>query len=77
MPIGPYADFAACVAAQKKRGKSDDSAHKICGYLEQKAKHKHMSTSEKEFEEAQKLLEQVYTDETLIVDGAILMLEKV
>lgn len=77
MPIGPYPDFAACVAAQKKRGKSDESAHKICGYLEQKAKHKHMSTSEQELGEALTLMEQVYTDETLIVDSAILMLEKV
>ena len=39
MPIGPYADFAACVAAQKKKGKSDEAAHKICGYIEKKVKH--------------------------------------
>lgn len=77
MPIGPYADFATCVAAQKRRGKSDLSARKICGSIEQKTKHKHMSASEKEFEEAQTLLEQVYTDDDLIVDGTVLMLEKV
>lgn len=34
MPIGPYADFAECVAAQKKKGHSDESAKKICGHIE-------------------------------------------
>src|SRR6266498_382253 len=38
MPIGGYPDFGTCVAAQKKKGKSDESAKKICGFLEQQAK---------------------------------------
>lgn len=47
MPIGPYPDFAACVAAQKKKGKSDEAAHKICGYIEHKVKEgKKMSSSD-------------------------------
>jgi len=36
MPLGDYPNFAACVADQKKKGKSEKSAQKICGYLEQK-----------------------------------------
>lgn len=38
MPIGPYKDFDACVSAQKRKGKSDESAKKICGAIEQRAK---------------------------------------
>lgn len=37
MPIGPYEDFGECVAAQKKKGKDDESAKKICGSLEKNA----------------------------------------
>jgi len=40
MPIGPYENFGECVAAQKKKGKSDESARKICGAMEQKMKQK-------------------------------------
>lgn len=35
MPVGPYATFGACVAAQKRKGRSDESARKICGKIEQ------------------------------------------
>lgn len=74
MPIGPYPDFAACVSAQKRRGKSDVSAHKICGYLEQRVKHKNMSTSE--FEESLTLFERLYPDDDgFAVDAAILKAE--
>lgn len=73
MPIGPYPDFAACVAAQKRRGKSDESAHKICGYLEQKAKHKNMSTDT--LEQNLTMFEVLYTDEQLVVDAALLASE--
>lgn len=38
MPIGPYKDFGACVAAQKKKGRSDESAKKICGEIEKRTK---------------------------------------
>ena len=38
MPIGPYKDFGACVAAQKKKGHSDESAKKICGEIEKRTK---------------------------------------
>jgi hypothetical protein len=70
MPIGPYPDFAACVAAQKRRGKSDEAAHKICGYIEHKVKQAHMS--EQDFEDALTTFEQVYeTDEGLVVDAVI------
>ena len=36
LPMGPYSDFAECVADQKKKGHSDESAHKICGAIKQK-----------------------------------------
>ena len=36
MPMGPYKDFAACVSAQKKKGKSDKSAKSICGSIKKK-----------------------------------------
>jgi hypothetical protein len=36
MPLGPYEDFGQCVQAQKMKGHSDESAHKICGAMEQK-----------------------------------------
>lgn len=32
--MGPYKDFAACVAAQQKKGYSKMSAQKICGAIE-------------------------------------------
>ena len=38
MPIGPYPDFATCVAAQKKKGKDDNAAKKICGFLEKQSR---------------------------------------
>jgi len=38
MPVGPYKTFAACVAAQKKKGKSETSARKICGEIEKRSK---------------------------------------
>lgn len=41
MPVGPYKTFGSCVAAQKRKGHSDESARKICGAIEQKTKKKH------------------------------------
>jgi len=38
MPVGPYKTFSSCVAAQKRKGKSEQSARKICGEIEQKTK---------------------------------------
>ncbi len=38
MPVGPYPTFDACVVAQKRQGKSDESARAICGMLEQESK---------------------------------------
>lgn len=35
MPVGPYETFGECVGAQKRKGKSDDSARRICGAMEQ------------------------------------------
>jgi hypothetical protein len=62
MPIGPYPDFAACVAAQKKRGKSDEAAHKICGYIEHQVKkaHEKKNMASTEGETARMLLSQGY-----------------
>jgi hypothetical protein len=40
MPVGSYATFGECVAAQQKKGKSKESAQKICGAMEQKTKKK-------------------------------------
>jgi SPP1 gp7 family putative phage head morphogenesis protein len=36
LPMGPYSDFADCVADQKKKGHSDESAKKICGSIKKK-----------------------------------------
>jgi HK97 family phage prohead protease len=36
MPFSGYENFAACVADQKSKGKSDESAKKICGALQAK-----------------------------------------
>lgn len=41
-----FKNFAACVAAQKKKGKSEESARKICGYLQKKAEGKELSELE-------------------------------
>mgnify|MGYP001602384429 CR=1 FL=1 len=38
MPIGPYSNFAECLADQKSKGHSKESASKICGMLEHKMK---------------------------------------
>lgn len=33
MPFASFKDFAACVVHQKDKGHSNESAHRICGYL--------------------------------------------
>ena len=38
MPIGPYKNFAACVAAQRRKGKSEEAAKKICGEIEKRSR---------------------------------------
>ena len=38
MPVGPYKTFGQCVGAQRRMGKSEDSARKICGRIEQLTK---------------------------------------
>lgn len=38
MPVGPYKTFGQCVAAQKRKGHSDESARKICGKMEADSK---------------------------------------
>jgi len=40
MPVGPYKTFAACVAAQRRKGRSETSARKICGAIEKKSRKK-------------------------------------
>lgn len=37
MPMGPYKNFAACVAAKKREGKSDEAARRICGEIKKRA----------------------------------------
>ncbi len=37
MPVGPYKTFGTCVAAQKRKGKSDAAARQICGKLQQQS----------------------------------------
>ena len=34
MPVGPYATFGECVASQRRRGRSEESARRICGAIE-------------------------------------------
>lgn len=36
MPFAGYKNFSACLIVQKNKGHSDESAHKICGYLKNK-----------------------------------------
>ncbi len=43
MPVGPYKTFGSCVAAQKRKGKSDEAARKICGEVEKRSKGKSKS----------------------------------
>jgi hypothetical protein len=38
MPLGPYKNWNACIAAQRKKGHSLESSKKICGKLEQLSK---------------------------------------
>jgi hypothetical protein len=40
VPVGPYKTFGACVAAQKRKGKSKKSAGAICGEIEKRTKKK-------------------------------------
>lgn len=34
MPLGPYRNWDECIKDQRKKGKSQVSAEKICGYIE-------------------------------------------
>ena len=34
MPIAGFKNFSACISAQVKKGKSRDSARRICGKIE-------------------------------------------
>jgi hypothetical protein len=38
MPIGPYENWDKCIENQMSKGKVEESARKICGYLEQRSK---------------------------------------
>jgi len=40
MPVGDYGTFGECVQAQVKKGKSKDSANKICGEIEKRSTQK-------------------------------------
>lgn len=41
MPVGSYGTFDECVAAQKRKGHSDESARRICGAIERNMKKSH------------------------------------
>ena len=40
MPFSGYANFAACVKDQKNKGKSEESARRICGALQARIERK-------------------------------------
>jgi len=44
MPVGPYPTFKACVSAQRKKGKSEEAARKICGHIEKLTKQSEHNT---------------------------------
>lgn len=37
MPFSGFKNFSSCLTAQRAKGKSQESAEKICGYLQAKA----------------------------------------
>ena len=42
MPLGnKYKNWAACIKDQKAKGHSEESAKKICGFIEQQVKQSH------------------------------------
>lgn len=41
MPVGPYATFDECVAAQIKEGYSETAARRICGAIERDSRQKY------------------------------------
>ena len=54
-----FKNFDACLAAQKKKGKSDESARKICGALQKKAEGNFTQ------EEYNKILTQIWIEDVL------------
>lgn len=60
MPFAGYDDFDACVSDQKSKGKSDESAKKICGYL------KHKTESEQLQKEVNKMESEIKKDKNPI-----------
>lgn len=38
MPLGPYKNWNECIAAQRKKGHSENSANRICGEIEKRGK---------------------------------------
>ena len=40
MPMGKYKDWDSCVAAQTKKGRSKESAQRICGAIKKKTEDK-------------------------------------
>lgn len=47
MPFAGFPNFNSCVKAQMKKGKSIESARKICGFLQKKAEGKQKEMKEK------------------------------
>jgi hypothetical protein len=41
MPLGPYETWDECIEAQKRKGRSDKSARRICGHIEKMTKKEH------------------------------------
>ena len=67
-PFGPYKDFDDCIAQQKKQGKSDEAARRICGFL-QKRLAKGENTENLKFDEKGRLI--IAENVQMIFEGSI------
>jgi len=73
MPLGPYPDWKTCLSAQRRKGKSPESARKICGALEQRSKNasqvpNHLKPA---LERSQKALKFLERNNVAVVDTSL------
>ncbi len=59
MPMGSYANFNECLAAQKKKGRGDKSAHKICGAIYQATEGRRKKRAKKELRDMDNSLAEI------------------
>ena len=68
-PFAGFANFNQCVLAQKKKGKSEESAKKICGELqsrsESKSSHKGNQNTSKDIKKGEEIKEMVKENESV------------